>query len=892
MSFSEKILQNRPYSMEKFIEISIASLDEVKRLEPWKYVNHGTELLQTEEELCAYIAAYGEMHEKKCRTALQSIKIEELGVFEIWDWGCGQGLASLTCIDMLRERNKLNYLKKVTLIEPSEIALERAALNIRTACPHLSIITINKFLPSGNDSDNQIKSVNYTVTNIIHLFSNILDIESINLIKLASLVAEPGHNHYVMSFGPLNKGANRIDQFASIFNGRKNLLQITNYEFGYTENRRKRFTCKSNCFLHNGNSLNRNYDQTLRPCTINGIPLENDYDVEGWIKQAGICERVIPFYRRLERDKELNEHDSLFISPKINGDKIDFVLVRPSKGILLLKVIEGKPIYEDLKTSINEIKQIQGNLIRKYLDELWGKIITNDKSIWSIVKMGLVFPDMSCSEIHNWLKDMQQKDGDLKIQILGKAIACGIDFVKFIGNDSLTDTPGAMQLGWFAPIYQHPNFKETTYKSILRILSPGWHSYKEGKGIELDRIQEKLASYPNVTKQISGFAGSGKTQVLVQRAVNTHRVTGEVVLILSYNLALTNYLKYRLNQVKADFSRGAFEIMSYHRFFKRNALSLNLKPIKNINRTSNINSYSEEKDEYEYSYDNPEFFRSKENETKRYRNILIDEAQDFKQEWIQIIKQYFLAKDGEIVVFGDASQNIYNRPLDNKHQIKIEVSRNGWNNSLDNSYNNSTPKRFLNQALAELIFKFNKKFILKSSEAQTTPPRILDLQEIKSFFYYQLSAEASAEAIAERCNSIIDEYNIHTTNVAIVSNHTQILREIERILKEQYSKPTKTTFASQKEIDSIVKNNSKHSQQDIRNLERSKKINFTVENLCIKISSIHSFKGWETPNLILIIESSENNSELIYTALTRARERIFLINCGNQLYGDFFTNYQ
>ena len=72
----------------------------------------------------------------------------------------------------------------------------------------------------------------------------------------------------------------------------------------------------------------------------------------------------------------------------------------------------------------------------------------------------------------------------------------------------------------------------------------------------------------------------------------------------------------------------------------------------------------------------------------------------------------------------------------------------------------------------------------------------------------------------------------------------------------------------------------------------------------IKLSTIHSFKGWESPTVFLVIENNvksqsvlnrrlqpeEFADELIYTGLTRCRNSLFIINRGNKLYHDFFSN--
>jgi hypothetical protein len=59
----------------------------------------------------------------------------------------------------------------------------------------------------------------------------------------------------------------------------------------------------------------------------------------------------------------------------------------------------------------------------------------------------------------------------------------------------------------------------------------------------------------------------------------------------------------------------------------------------------------------------------------------------------------------------------------------------------------------------------------------------------------------------------------------------------------------------------------------------------------VKLSAINSFKGWEINTLFLIIDGESNfeTSEKIYTALTRCRSRLFILNINHDDYDDFFN---
>ena len=55
----------------------------------------------------------------------------------------------------------------------------------------------------------------------------------------------------------------------------------------------------------------------------------------------------------------------------------------------------------------------------------------------------------------------------------------------------------------------------------------------------------------------------------------------------------------------------------------------------------------------------------------------------------------------------------------------------------------------------------------------------------------------------------------------------------------------------------------------------------------IKISSVHSFKGWESEVVFLLIEgkgAETSFDELLYTGITRTRSNLIVINLGNEEY--------
>ena len=88
------------------------------------------------------------------------------------------------------------------------------------------------------------------------------------------------------------------------------------------------------------------------------------------------------------------------------------------------------------------------------------------------------------------------------------------------------------------------------------------------------------------------------------------------------------------------------------------------------------------------------------------------------------------------------------------------------------------------------------------------------------------------------------------------------------------------------------KNNLKNNPIELENLRRSRKFAFNANSGQIKLSTIHSFKGWEAETLIIILDEDNKNitSELLYTAITRSKSNLIIFNRGHQEYDKFFRD--
>lgn len=203
--------------LQKIISKAYENLPNEKKAKPWTFVNHGIDLLKNEDELNCYLAAYGKMHEEKIHSALSTLtNLKEIvkNKYQIIDWGCGQGLATLCFLDYIKDDLESKKPQKITLIEPSNSAITKAKKYIQTSTQDNKIQLIEKKLDDVNLSEIKI-----TEPLTINFFSNILDIESINLNKLSALInSNLKGEQYFLCVGPMNATSTRIDIFAKLLN--------------------------------------------------------------------------------------------------------------------------------------------------------------------------------------------------------------------------------------------------------------------------------------------------------------------------------------------------------------------------------------------------------------------------------------------------------------------------------------------------------------------------------------------------------------------------------------------------------------------------------------------------------------------------------------------------
>lgn len=215
----ESLLQNVTPDFKAIQQISIKKYTAIKNNSIFDSLEKGVAILTEESQLFAYMYSYGDMHFNKLFTSFEFLPEEFFQKeISITDWGCGQGIATMTFFDYLNKNDKKMEIKIATLIDASEKALERASLHITKFNNRVKINTVNKDLDSLVNNNFEGKK---SITKL-HLFSNILDIDlpqnqgGFSLTNLLNLIKSnfEGENYFVC-VSPYNSV--RLDSFMNTF---------------------------------------------------------------------------------------------------------------------------------------------------------------------------------------------------------------------------------------------------------------------------------------------------------------------------------------------------------------------------------------------------------------------------------------------------------------------------------------------------------------------------------------------------------------------------------------------------------------------------------------------------------------------------------------------------
>lgn len=617
----------------------------------------------------------------------------------------------------------------------------------------------------------------------------------------------------------------------------------------------------------------------------------------------------------LSQTKHLPDDAEVFFQPCFNGDRPDVILISPQGGVAIIEVkdwnlelytvdernkwsvqISGRA--QDIKSPFQQAFTYKKNFFDIHINGLLEKQLKNN-SFFKIIRTYVYFHGATKHAIdtlysgqlerlreHSREVERNFKSGNMQHSAY-EAVIESIKNKRYKFERDLSNSLYRERLHKISfPLEGERRgiFSSDVYLEFRRLLQPPYHYATEGRSINYSEQQRKLVtSIEGDRKKICGIAGSGKTVVLAGRAVSAHKRHGGRVLILTFNSTLGSYVHDKISAIREGFSWSNFEICNYHRFITSslNNLGVDIEIPKELSPEASSSvaarRISVARDEYleRNYYSNLALFDGLEVE-QHYDTILIDEAQDYKPEWIKIIRGKFLSDRGEMLLFGDEKQNIYGRALDSERRSKVVEGFGRWI-SLSKSF------RYVeNSPIIPLVDAFQKSFLARDYEIDSDDSFQLSLGGVGLMSlggFEQADVERLASSIVETAKA----RSVHPNDIAIISSQEVVLRQLDYVIRnsEAHRERTLCSFPSLE--------STKHPKysKSYQKISAAKKKAFNLNSGVMKLCSTHSFKGYESPLVVLLV-NKEDSPEMVFTGLTRAKRDLAVFLEKDNPYSAFF----
>jgi hypothetical protein len=565
------------------------------------------------------------------------------------------------------------------------------------------------------------------------------------------------------------------------------------------------------------------------------------------------------FYYFLQAFAKPDDLYTTWYLPDLHGQEPDFILYCNAIGLIVFEVkdwsldqIREADPHSFLLRMGKDHKRLKSPLhqARDYLNSLMdtikadGQLVSRDTNHYGKAKIpidcGVVFPNISRSEYCRrglekvidinriFFEDDLHRESNICLDDSGKCF-----HEKLVGM-----FPPRFRFHLTEAEYDH--LKQLLFP-IIRIKHPPRNTcayIDPSRRINvLDDRQEAIARRctPGINL-IGGPAGTGKTLILVQKAAFLRQYRPEIknILFVCRNIALVNYTKRLLSEKGVGIGPGAVEV--YH-FFELCSKVLGEQV-----------QYENASDDYYQLVVEEALSRTVSTGTK-YDAVLVDEGQDFTEKMIEVVVGLANADNPNLTIAADEHQGISSRWITANLKARYPAMR---IDRLGKMHRNTLE-------IHNFISKFMKWKPMSSTACDTSGPA----PQVLKFGNYTGIARFVSETIRTFHGS--GEYPLSEMAILYAPGFTH---------GEKVSLPE--IFITELESRGIITN---WIAEDYRS-----KRSYDITTDMISISTVNSAKGLDYACVFLVgLDEFGREGQpvdeirgMVYTAITRARHRLFI----------------
>lgn len=404
---------------------------------------------------------------------------------------------------------------------------------------------------------------------------------------------------------------------------------------------------------------------------------------------------------------------------------------------------------------------------------------------------------------------------------------------------------------------------------------------EQRKALPLDARQRELATTrPSLGfRRLKGPAGSGKSLVLAARAARLMS-EGKTVLIVTYNITLWHYLLgLVVRGVDGPGWMGRVRFTNFHYWCRwtcyeagwgENYSALwhgldNLPPRRRQDRLNAI---------LDVEMPDLAMRAAREPGATRYDAILIDEAQDYLPKWWDTLRAS-LKEGGEVLLVADATPDVYGRARAWTDGVMTGAGFKGAWSRLGIGYRMPLAAETAARAFAERFLPGDLAD-LPDPQGQSEPGPC-------TLRWVQAGAEDDAcrACVREvlRLKRVTGGAGLASADITFLTDEHDFGRRVVEELETYSGTRVVDTFRPQRPEparSASLENGVPPGEREWlspKEVERRKKMRFFLPDPRIKATTLHSFKGWETPLIVLHVSKGWNRESraLIYAGLTRLK---------------------
>ena len=534
---------------------------------------------------------------------------------------------------------------------------------------------------------------------------------------------------------------------------------------------------------------------------------------------------------------ELDDSWTVYVQPRLAQDVPDFVAVHDRYGVCAVEVKDWSPgAYRQVDTGAIECMQegswrqtteqprYQAFRYRSTIYEHFFALPDDAEAPTQVVRAVLLLPQFSSKKAAILFDKPVVTPREQSVRVLGGEALQG----------SAEDIVRA--------VCPHPD--PTSMRRLGRHLVESDCVRESRAPVKLSEGARNIATNPNNARRrrIRGPAGCGKSFGLAACAARL-AAEGQEVLILTFNTTLANYLSTLVSSRCKELQANPALVTSapFHSFCTR--------LVDDAERAGFVVGEHEQ-----LKWFDAVVARAADACAAGYQRhfdaVLIDEGQDFTLEWWTLLRKHVVRGDGEMLLVADPTQDVYEKKAWTDEETMRGAFFSGPWTELKGSYR-------MPRDLVPLANEFASRYVDGERLIAEVPADHLDISgafvETRRHWDNVSSAGELGTSIGHEVVRLLTAHpDLNPNDLVFLCEHHRDGLDAVRVI-EGAGFAVHHIFAT-KDGD-----------------KTRRKRRFWPDAPGVKGCTVHSFKGWETPALVMGIGRGNGSKRLAYVAMTRVK---------------------